>query len=222
MSGEFSSVPSPVHLAEADFEDALDPELVGLPDSPQRNARWTVVAMVIAAATALAMVFALRRDAAYALATATPANIGDLGTASSASLVSCENHLVRAEAMLGVARGIRYERLFSDDTFRAVPVAGRSDVWVELRVEAHESDRWQPPRSLVGRLVQFDAAGARRRGLVSAIERTTHEALSGRAWLLVDGEEPADARWALVLAATFLGFAAWHMTAIGRMLRRVR
>jgi hypothetical protein len=103
-----------------------------------------------------------------------------------------------------------------------VPVAGRNDIWVEVRVPAgQESGRWEPPRSFTGRLVRFGAAGPRHRGLASAIALATHERLPSGAWLLVDGEDPAHARWVLVLAATFLGFAAWHATAIAKMLRKV-
>jgi hypothetical protein len=210
------------HLAHAGFDESLDPELASLPDPPRRQAAWTLVAMALAAAAALAMVFALRPDAAYALAPATPSNVGDLGAATASSLAPFENRLVRAEAVLAASGGIRYERLSSRDSFRTVPVAGRSDVWVEVRVPAGQDGRWEPPGSFVGRLVRFDAAGPRRRGLASAIERTAGETLPHPAWLLLDGEEPEDARWSLVLAATFLAFAAWHTTAIARMLRRAR
>ena len=66
----------------------------------------------------------------------------------------------------------------SDDTFRTLPVAGRAepfDMWVEVRVPSgQESGRWEPPRTFAGRLVRFDAAGPRHRGLRAAIEQATH------------------------------------------------
>jgi hypothetical protein len=209
-------------LARAAFDGQLDPELVALPDPPRQQRGLTLFVLGLAAAAALGMVFALRYDVAYSLARAAPANVGDLRMASAEGLTAFENHLVHAEARLGAAGGIRYERLWSADTFRTVPVAGRRDLWVEVHVPAgQESGRWEPPRSFTGRLVRFDAGGPRHRGLASAIERTTHERLPSGAWLLVDGEDPAHAHWALILAATFLGFAAWHLTAIVRMLRKL-
>jgi hypothetical protein len=210
-------------LAGVEPKDELDPELVALPAPPRRERTLTLVVLGVAAVTALAMVFALRYDVAYALTRSVPSSVGDLRVASSAMLAPYENRPVRAEAMLGVAGGIRYERLLSEETFRTVPVAGRRDIWVEVRVPAgQESGRWEPPRSFTGRLVHFDAAGPRHSGLANAIERTTHERMLSGAWLLVDGEEPADARRVLVLAATFLGFAAWLVTAIARLLRKAR
>lgn len=211
-----------IGFAAATGEDEFDPELVALPPPPRRERTLTLVVLALAAAAALAMVFALRYDVAYALTRAVPTTVGDLRAATALVLSRSENHLVRGEAMLGAAGGIRYERLLSADTFRAVPVAGRPDLWVEVRVPTgQENGRWEPPRSFTGRLVRFDAGGPRHRGLAGAIERTTEERLPRGAFLLVDGEEPADARWALVLGATFLGFAIWHVAAIRRMLRRV-
>jgi hypothetical protein len=222
VSRDIPSVPSPMHLAGAEHEEQPDPELVALPDPPRQRRILTLAALGIAAVAALAMVFALRYDILYAFAQGRPAGVGDLRTASEDVLAPLENRLVRAEAMLGAAGGIRYERLLVDQTFRTVPVAGRRDVWVEVRVPAgQESGRWEPPRSFTGRLVRFGSAGPRHRGLASAIERTTQERLSSDAWLLVDGEDPADARWVLILATSLLAIAVWHVAAIVRMVRRV-
>jgi hypothetical protein len=222
VSRENPSVPSPLHLAGAESKDEVDPELVALPDPPRRQRTLTLLVLAFAAGTALVMAFALRHDVAYAVARRTPASVGDLRAVSASALAPFENTRVNAEAMLGAAGGIRYERLLSEDTFRTLPVAGRPDIWVEVRVPAgQESGRWEPPRSFTGRLIRFDASGPRHRGLASAIEHANKERLPGGTWLLVDGEEPADARWVLVLAATFLGFAAWNMAAIAKMLRPV-
>ncbi|MDP8999913.1 MAG: hypothetical protein M3O46_07355 [Myxococcota bacterium] len=211
-----------MHLARADFDEQFDPELVALPDPSRQGRALTVSVLGVAALAALAMVLALRHDVAYAMTVSTAASLGDLRIAGDAALTPCENRFVHGESLLGAAGGIRYERLFSGDTFRAMPVAGRRDIWVEVRVpEGQESGRWEPPREFTGRLVRFEAGGPRHRGLASAIERTTHERLPSGAWLLVDSEDPARARWVLVLAATFLSFAAWHLAAIAKMVRKL-
>jgi hypothetical protein len=221
--GVSRDIPSlPLHIPGTEPESEIDPELLAMPGPPRQRRTLTLLVLAMAAVAALAMVFALRYDVAYALAGGAAANVGDLRTASFDSLASHENRLVRAEAMLGAAGGIRYERLLSEDTFRAVPVAGRRDVWVEMRLPAgQESGRWEPPRAFSGRLMRFDAAGPRHSGLAGAIERTTQEAVPSGAWLLVDGEAPAYERWVLVLAATFMAFAVWHLAAIAKMLRKI-
>ncbi len=178
--------------------------------------------LVLAAVSALAMTFALRRDVAYALSGTAPASLGDLRAATPELFAASENRLVRADAMLGVAGGIRYERPLGSDSFRTLPVAGRTDLWVDVRVPAgQENGRWEPPRSLTGRLVRFGAAGPRHRGIADAIARVTHERVPEPAWLLVDGEEPAGARWVIALAAAFLAFAGWNVVAAVRLVRKV-
>jgi hypothetical protein len=226
VSRELPSVPSPLELGpggRGDPKEELDPELLALPDPPRRERTLTVVVLGFAALLSLAMVFSLRRDVAYALASSAPASVGELRTAPASTLAASENRLVEAEGMPGAAGGIRYERPFVDDTFRTLPVAGREDVWVDLRLPAgQESGRWEPPRAFAGRLVRFGQAGPRHRGLASAIERTTGRRIPADAWLLVNGEAPESARWTVLLAALFLGFAVWNAVAIARILRPVR
>jgi hypothetical protein len=148
--------------------------------------------------------------------------VGDLRTASPDSLRAAENHFVRAEGMLGVAGGIRYERFFVDDSFRTLPVAGRRDVWVDLRVPAgQEGGRWEPPAALAGRLVRFASAGPRHRGLEAAIEDSTGTGVPPGAWLLVEGEAPEGARWSILMAAVFVACATWNLLAIARLTKRV-
>jgi hypothetical protein len=208
---------------EVGARDEVDPELLALPDPPRRERRLTTAILLLAAVSALALTFALRRDVAYALGHTTPLSLGDLSTAPAPVLGANENRFVRADAMLGAAGGIRYERPFVADSFRTVPVAGRSDLWVDVRVPAgQESGRWEPPHSVAGRLVRFGAAGPRHRGIANAIAEATHESVPAPAWLLVDGEEPAGARWAVVLAAALLAFAAWNIAAVVRLVRRVK
>jgi hypothetical protein len=213
---------APLGLGTSPGADELDPELLALPGPPRRERTLTTAILVLAAVAALAMTFALRRDVAFACSGAAPEDIGDLKSAAPAVLAAHENRLVRAEAMLGAAGGIRYERPFVSDSFRALSVAGRTDLWVDVRVPAgQENGRWEPPRALVGRLVRFGAAGPRHRGMARAIAEATQSHVPDPAWLLVDGEDPAGARWVLVLVAAFVGFAAWNLAAAARIVRKV-
>jgi|HubBroStandDraft_2_1064218.scaffolds.fasta_scaffold30077_2 hypothetical protein len=209
-------------LAGADAADEFDPELAALP-APSRRGRTTTLALLaLAVVAAVAMAASLRREVAYAFAGDSPTTLGDLRSVADTTLRASENRLVRAEAMLGAAGGIRYERPLRDETFRAVPVVGRPDVWVEVQVPpGQENGRWEPPRTLTGRLVRMDVAGLRHRELRQAIEEATHTPVPAGSWLLADGEEPSNARWSVVVALTFLAFAVWNASAIARLVRRV-
>jgi len=217
-----AGAPAPAGGSGLELADELDPELIALPDPPKKGRTLTLLLLAVTAIASLAMVVALRRDVAYAMRDAAPADVGDLRTAEK-GLDGLENSFVSAHGMLGVAGGIRYERPFTSTTFRALPVAGRPDVWVEVRIPAgQEGGRWEPPRTFSGRLVRFDAAGPRHRGLASAIASATDQPVPAHAWLLVDAEAPASARWSAALAVLFFGFAAWNLFAIAKLVRRVR
>ncbi len=198
--------------------EEIDPELLDLPDPPKRERTLTVVLLVLTAFASLAMVFALRRDAAFAFTPTDAVDVGDLGSLEK----FVDNRLVRGEVMLGAAHAIRYERPLSSDSFRLMPVAGRPSVWVELRVPAGaESMRWVPPSQVAGRLVRFEVSGPKHRGLAAAVSEATHQDVPEGSWLLVDGESPDRARWAVVLVLMFTAFAAWNLFACAKLLRRV-
>jgi hypothetical protein len=201
-------------------EDAEDPELVALPDPPRKERTFTVVLLAVTAIASLAMIALLRRDAAYAFASSTPVELGELGAVAPETLSA--GTYVHASGMLGAAGAIRYEHPFESDSYRMWPVAGRRDVWVEVRVPAGEENaRYVPKAAFTGRLVPLDSAGARHRGLAASVRAATGEEVPAGAWLLVDGEHPADARWAVALVLLFSGFALWNGAAIARILRRV-
>jgi hypothetical protein len=201
-------------------EDELDPELLELPDPPKRE-RTVVIAMLLFTAVAsLAMIFALRRDAAYAFVPAEPADVGDLAVAPASAFA--ENRFVRASGMLGAAHAIRYERPVASDSFRLMPIAGHPNIWVEVRVPAgRENVRYVPPDHFVGRLVRFEAAGPKHRGLASAVRDATGQEVTRDAWLLVEGDSPSGFRWAALLVVLFAGFAAWNVFVTAKLLRKV-
>lgn len=207
-------------LSPTETEDRVDPELLDLPDPPKRERSLTVAMLLFTALASLAMMVALRRDAAYAFSVRDAADIGDLGSTPDSALV--ENRYVHATAMLGAAHAIRYERPLQAGSFRLMPVAGRPNVWTEVRVHAGEENvRWVPPGALTGRLVRFEAAGPRHRGLADAVKDATGQEVPPGAWLLVDGDAPADARWAVLLVMMFAGFAIWNVGVSAKLLRRV-
>jgi hypothetical protein len=199
----------------------VDPELLALPDPPRRERTVTVALLVTTAFASIAMVVALAGDAAYAFGADAAVDLGDLRGAPADALV--ENRYVRAEGMLGAAGAIRYERPFESDSYRVSPIAGRPDLWVEVRVPVgSENARYVPPSHFAGRLVRFDRGGPRHRGLPAAVRDATGEPVPAGAWLLVDGESPASARWAVALVVLFGAFALWNLGAMARLLRRVK
>jgi hypothetical protein len=209
------------HGAGVSATEAADPELLALPDPPRRERTLTVVLLAITACASCLMATALRGDVAYAVSAPVALDLGELREMNPGS--GADNRFVRGHAALGAVGAIRFERPFESSSYRISPVAGRRDLWVEVRVPAgEEGGRYVPPTSFAGRWVAFGDAGLRHRGLVKAIEEATGEAIPAGARVLVDGEVPSRARWAVALGAAFLAFAAWNAAAISRLLRRAR
>lgn len=201
--------------------DELDPELLELPDPPKRERTFTVAMMLFTALASIAMIFALRRDAAYAFSTPAPAEMGDLQQAPADAFA--ENRFVHGKAALGAAHAIRYERPLQSESFRLMPVMGRPGVWVEVHVPPRQENiRFVPPSEFTGRLVKFDTASPRHRGLASAIRNATGQEVPRDAWLLVENDAPSGSRWAVLLVLLFSGFAIWNVVMTAKLLRRVK
>jgi hypothetical protein len=227
MSHEASPPSLPVTPPQAGLfaPGEVDPELLALPGPPRTERTLTVLLLALTALASFLMAFSLRGDVAYALSSPPLTDLGELhdvpAAAGLGAAASADNRYVHGRGVLGASGAIRFERPFESDSYRLSPVAGRHDLWVEVVVPAgEEGGRYIPPTSFSGRIVALDAAGPRHRGLASAIEATTGEKVPAGARLLVDGEVPARARWAVALAAVFLAFSVWSALAIARILRR--
>lgn len=198
-----------------------DPDLLALPAPPKRERTATVIMMVITAISAMGMAFALRGEARYALTPGEPVDLGDLALMRPTEDLG--NRYVRATGLLGTQGAIRYGRAAEGDSFRLAPIAGSSNVWVEIRVpEGFEGPRFVPPTTFAGRLVPFKSAGIRHVGLAGSVRDQTQIVVPEDAWLLIDGSSPRASRWAVALAALFVGFAAWNLLGVVRVLSRVR
>ena len=115
---------------------------------------------------------------------------------------------------------MRFERPFEADTYRVSPVMGRREWWVEVRVPSgEEGARYVPPTTFRGRLVHGEPAGPAIWGLERAVDLLAKQTVVSDAWLVVDGELPMTARWALGSCSMFAGFAVWSRTTTLRSAR---
>jgi hypothetical protein len=204
-------------IVEIPDEEAL----AALPAPPKRERTLTVVLMAFTALVALAMALSLRGEARYALAPGQPSDLGDLATLRPSPDLA--NRYVRGSGLLGTTGAIRYGRAAEGDSFRLAPVAGNANIWVEIRVpEGFEGPRFVPPITYAGRLVPFADVGIRHAGLRRSVHDQTDVTVPNDAWILIDGGSPRASRWALALALLFVGFAAWNLFGVVRLLRPVR
>ena len=212
--------PEPSLLPPALDQDDAE-VLAAAPAPPRRERTATVLLMLLTAIAAAVMAFALRGEARYAISPGQPVDLGDLAMLQPGGDLT--NRYVRASGLLGTRGAIRYGRAAEGDSFRLAPVAGNPRIWIEIRVpEGFEGPRFVPPTSFAGRLVPLTQAGVRHVGLAETVRKQGGASIPDDAWILIDGSSPRASRWAVALAALFVGFAAWNLYGVARLLARVR
>jgi hypothetical protein len=198
-----------------------DADLEALP-APRRP--WRRLTLVVMSATllgAVALGASLRGEFLFSLSGQPPHGIGELSRFAPTSRDS--NTWVQGEGELEAQGAIAYRRPLETDSYRLSRVSGTHNLWVQVRVPRDDDDpdhkRFVPPTSFVGRLVPASRGGVRLSQLGSAIAEAGRPPLPSDAWLLIDGEAPASTRWTLGLGALLLGFAAFNLVGLRRLLR---
>lgn len=221
--------------AEPSLSDALKPrsprgaappdaELDALPAPRHPWRRLTLLTMGVTLIASLLLLLSLRGELTFSLGAQTPRVVGELSSFTPSSVGA--NSWVRGEGALEARDAIAYRRPLESDSYRLARVSGTDTLWVQVRVprDDHDPDhrRFVPPTSFVGRLVPASQGGLRLSDLSSAIAEAGRPALPAGAWLLIDGEAPATTRWTLGLSMLLLGFAAFNLFGLLRLLRPVR
>jgi hypothetical protein len=203
------------------MSEAPDADLEALP-APRRP--WRKLTLVVMAATllgSLGLAASLGGEVAFSLARQPPRGVGELSAFTPES--RDESSWVQGEGQLEVKGAIAYRRPLEDDSYRLSRVSGTDKLWVQVRVPRDDDDprhkRFVSPASFVGRLVPADRGGVRLSQLSRAIAEAGRPPLPKDAWLLVDGETPATTRWTLGVVALLLGFAAFNLIGLQRLLR---
>lgn len=176
--------------------------------------------LVATAVSSLALAWALREPVRFAIRRGPPQELGELATLRlRADLANTWAHVAGPLGNLAA----EYRRPLDPDTYRLVPAAGAPNVWIELRIPASvESERYVPPNSFVGRLVPIDRVGPQGSMLREAVATAFGRPPPTDSWVLLDGEAPATSRWAVGFVALLIGFCAFSVWGLVRLLQPTR
>src|SRR4051812_24333369 len=203
------------------MSQTTDADLEALPAPRRPWRKLTLAVMSVTLLGSLLLTFALRGELVFSLSGKPPHAVGELSRFTPHA--QDENTWVQGEGELEVQGAIAYRRPLENDSYRLSRVSGAEKLWVQVRVPRDEDDpdhkRFVPPTSFVGRLVPASHGGVRLSQLGSAIAEAGRPPLPSDAWLLIDGEGPASTRWTLGLGALLLGFAAFNLIGLMRLLR---
>lgn len=201
--------------------EATDRDLEALPPPRRPWRKLTLSVMSVTLLASLALTISLRGELAFSLSSQPPRSVGELSALQPAP--RDENTWIQGEAELEPDGAIAYRRPLESDSYRLSRVRGQSKLWVQVRVPEDDADpdhrRFVPPTSFVGRLLPAAHGGVRLSQLSSAIAEAGRPPLPDGAWLLIDGEAPASTRWTLGVAGLLLGFAAFNLFGLQRLLR---
>src|SRR6185369_7061165 len=203
------------------MSEAPDRDLEALPPPRRPWRKLTLTVMTATLLGSLALLLSLRGELGFSLSSGAPRSVGELSTFAPQS--QDENRWVQGEGELEVQGAIAYSRPLESDSYRLSRVHGTQKLWVQVRVPHDDDDpdhkRFVPPTSFVGRLVAASHGGVRLSQLSGAIAEAGRPPLPADAWLLIDSEAPATTRWTLGLAGLLLGFAAFNLFGLQRLLR---
>jgi len=198
-----------------------DADLEALPPPRRPFRRLTLVVMGTTLLGSVALAAGLSGELAFSLWAKPPHPVGELSRFTPRAQDA--NTWVQAAGELEAQGAIAYRRPLENDSYRLSRVSGADKLWVQVRVPHDDDDpehkRFVPPTSFVGRLVPASRGGVRLSQLGTAVAEAGRPPLPGDAWLLIDGEAPASTRWTLGLAALLLGFAAFNLFGLMRLLR---
>jgi hypothetical protein len=203
------------------MSEVPDADLEALPPPRRPWRKLTLVVMTATLLGSLALAASLGGEVGFSLSSQRPRGVGELSAFAPRS--GDENTWVQGEGELEVKGAIAYRRPLEGDSYRLSRVSGTDKLWVQVRVPRDDDDpshkRFVPPASFVGRLVPADQGGIRLSQLESAIAEAGRPPLPKDAWLLIDGEAPATTRWTLGVVALLLGFVAFNLFGLQRLLR---
>ncbi len=212
-------------------------EVDALPAPPRRLRSIALALMTVTAAACALLGGSLFSEARYAFEADKPVDIGNLAAAElGPNLVG---RYVRARVALEGKPSIAFHRL--GETERRIALAapragegsGQVARFVEFAVPRDAGARFVPPRLVAGRLERVGELGLRHRGLSGQLEALAAEPGAGsgprapgehsaaaRGWVLVDGEEPHAADWAVALELLLAAFFTFNVVSIVRIIRR--
>ncbi|HEX3777581.1 MAG TPA: hypothetical protein VHV51_24095 [Polyangiaceae bacterium] len=202
---------------------ASDHDLEALPAPRRPWRRATLAALTLSAVGSLALAFALRSEARFALEGGAPIDLGDLSQFHPSAAEA--NTWVRGEGSLRADGAVHYARPLEQGSYRLAEVEGNDKLWIQIPVPEDPSDpdgaHFVPPTSFVGRLIPVSSAGIRYGVVRTAVSDAWQGKVPDDAWLLVDGEAPHSTRWALGLVALFLGFAGFNLVGLAKLTQKV-
>ena len=200
--------------------EGIDPELLELP-APARGGRLATMAlMALSMVVALGLLASIRRDVSYFFHPGTPVALGEAVSLDPARLEP--NSYVTIEGTPMASGTVGYGRILGAGRYRAFPLAGQRDLYVQVPVESDDAARTSARREFSGRLVTFADAGGRFGTVRRFLENKMGMPLSGESYLLLADEPPSSYGGSLALVGLVVLAIMVNLFLFLRLFRPIR
>lgn len=196
----------------------VDPELLALPAPPRARALATAGLMAAVIAASALLMWGFRGDLGYFLSAGSPVDIGDARALDRVP----DNRFVTVRGLPRAASAVRFRRLARGGTYRIYPVMGQPALFVQSFVPDGTRVGHRPRHGeYSGRLVSFEDARGGYEAIRAFLERDMGVEVPTNAYILMDGESPADYAWVIGLYLLLGAFVATNGILLYRHLRPV-
>lgn len=199
--------------------EELDAELVALAKPPSAARVRAIAAMLFTVVFAIALGAHLRRDVAYFFAGGQPRALGEASAVRQADLIANSYATIHGSPMASSV--VFFDRPLGGGHYALFPLAGQRNVYVQLPVASETAFANSAASEFSGRLVPFEALGARADSLLEALRDNGMPATESSFVLLAE-EPPGSYLWAVVLGALCLfavglnaGLLFWWFAPLG-------
>ena len=125
--------------------EGIDPELLDLPAPAKGRRLATMALMALSVVVALGLLASIRRDVSYFFHPGTPVALGEAVALEPAELEP--NSYVTVEGTPMASGTVGYGRILGTGRYRAFPLAGQRNLYVQLPVESDDAARTSARRA---------------------------------------------------------------------------
>jgi len=200
--------------------EGIDPELLDLPAPAKGRRLATMALMALSVVVALGLLASIRRDVSYFFHPGTPVALGEAVALEPAELEP--NSYVTVEGTPMASGTVGYGRILGTGRYRAFPLAGQRNLYVQLPVESDDAARTSARRQFSGRLVTFGDAGGRFGTVRRFLESKMGMPVSGESYLLLADEAPSSYGGSLALVVLVSFAILVNLILFLRLFRPIR
>ena len=184
--------------------EAVDPELLALPEPPRGQRSLTIAVMAAVLAASVALISQIRADIAYFFAPSVAVDLGEARLSQPVDLP--DNAFVRVRGTPMLSKTVTFTVPVTGAQYAVFPLLGQKHVFVQVPADELRDPERGARGEYFGRLVTFGSL----RGRLGVVQNHLHDAMempaTSESFVLIADQAPESYVWAPALAAVCIVF----------------